>query len=88
MRRAATAEAVLWAVREAWPAAEGYWNLTVRTTAALQILQDLLPRVEFSADAAPRPRFEDFSMPKSGETSHRRALTDNCLQRIVRRERK
>ncbi|OCT53146.1 hypothetical protein CLCR_10197 [Cladophialophora carrionii] len=28
LQRAITAEAVLWAVREAWPAAEGYWNLT------------------------------------------------------------
>jgi hypothetical protein len=29
LQRAITAEAVLWVVREAWPAAEGYWNLTV-----------------------------------------------------------
>lgn len=30
LRRAVSAEGVLWTVREAWPAAEGYWNLTVR----------------------------------------------------------
>lgn len=29
LRRAVSAEGVLWTVREAWPAAEGYWNLTV-----------------------------------------------------------
>lgn len=28
LKRALTAEGVLWAVRESWPAAEGYWNLT------------------------------------------------------------
>ncbi|OAP58024.1 hypothetical protein AYL99_07114 [Fonsecaea erecta] len=28
LQRAITAEGVLWVVREAWPAAEGYWNLT------------------------------------------------------------
>jgi hypothetical protein len=28
MKRTASAYGVLWAVREAWPAAEGYWNLT------------------------------------------------------------
>ncbi|KIW73912.1 hypothetical protein PV04_01991 [Phialophora macrospora] len=28
LQRAVTAEAVLWVVREGWPAAEGYWNLT------------------------------------------------------------
>lgn len=30
LRRSVTAEGVLWVVRESWPAAEGYWNLTVR----------------------------------------------------------
>lgn len=28
LKRALTAEGVLWVVRESWPAAEGYWNLT------------------------------------------------------------
>lgn len=28
LKRALTAEGVLWAVRESWPSAEGYWNLT------------------------------------------------------------
>ena len=28
LQRAVTAEGVLWTVREGWPAAEGYWNLT------------------------------------------------------------
>ncbi|KAJ9608457.1 hypothetical protein H2200_007445 [Cladophialophora chaetospira] len=28
LQRAVSAEGVLWVVREAWPAAEGYWNLT------------------------------------------------------------
>jgi hypothetical protein len=36
LQRAISAEGVLWTVREAWPAAEGYWNLTVRFPQQLQ----------------------------------------------------
>lgn len=42
LQRAVSAEGVLWAVREAWPAAEGYWNLTVRLESFLSV-----PRVFF-----------------------------------------